>query len=152
MLIEQLDQDYKQALKAKDETALSSLRNLKSEIKNVEIAKGKPLEDSDVMDVVRKKVKQHKDSIEGFTAGGRTDLVEREQQQMAVLQKYLPKQMEEAEVRILVKTVIAELNAVVSDFGKVMKEVLNRAKGQTDGSVVSKIVKEELSAKGGPAS
>jgi uncharacterized protein YqeY len=144
MFTQQLEQDYKDAFKAKNEVAVSALRNLKSEIKNVEIAKQKTLTDEEVLDVVRKKVKQHKDSIESFAAGGRADLVENETKQMAVLQKYLPKQLDEAQVRELVKAVIAETAAKASDFGKVMKDVLARAKGQTDGSVVSKIVKEEL--------
>lgn len=144
MFKQQLEQDYKQAFKEKNEMVVSAMRNLKAEIKNVEIAKQKELTDEEALDVVRKKVKQHRDSIEGFTAGGRMDLVEHESKQMEVLQKYLPKQLEESEVRTIVQAVIGELKPSPSDFGKVMKEVLTLAKGQTDGSVVSKIVKEEL--------
>ncbi|MBI2356139.1 MAG: GatB/YqeY domain-containing protein [Candidatus Doudnabacteria bacterium] len=139
-----IDEDFKQAMLDKNEIAVSAIRNLKAEIKNTEIEKKRPLSESEVQDLVKRKVKQHKDSIESFRAGGREDLTNREQQQMEVLLKYLPKQMEEAEVRALVKEVITELSAQASDFGKVMKEVLARAKGTTDGSVVSKIVKEEL--------
>ncbi len=143
MTLETIDQDLKQAMRDKNELVLSSLRNLKSEIKNVEIAKQKPLSEDEVIQVVSKKVKQHKDSIESFTAGSRTDLVEHEQKQMEVLQKYLPAQMSEDDVRAVVKTVISEVG---SEFGKVMKEVMAKTKGKTDGSVVSKIVKEETSA------
>jgi uncharacterized protein len=146
MLIEQIDQDFKQAMRDKNEIVVSSLRNLKSEIKNLEIAKQKTSSQEDVLTVLRKKVKQHKDSIESFKSGGREDLVAHEQQQMEVLQKYLPQQMEESKVRELVKAVIVDTAAKQSDFGKVMKEVLAKAQGQTDGTVVSKIVKEELSA------
>jgi uncharacterized protein len=146
MLFEQIDTDLKQALRDKNELVVSSLRNLKSEVKNAEIEKHEPLNDEEVLAVLRKKVKQHKDSIEGFRSGNREDLVVHEQGQMEVLQKYLPAQMDESKVRELVKTVIGELSAKQSDFGKVMKEVLARAKGQTEGNVVSKIVKEELSA------
>lgn len=139
-----IDSDLKQALIEKNEIAVSALRNLKAEIKNVSIEKQRDLTEAEVLEVTRKKVKQHKDSIEGFKKGDRNDLVEREEKQMEVLLRYLPKQMEESEVRDLVKKTISDLNAQASDFGKVMKEVLVRAEGRTEGSMVSKIVKEEL--------
>ena len=144
MISENLDQDFKQALRDKNEIATSALRNLKAEIKNTAIEKRRDLSESELLEVLRRKVKQHKDSIESFKSGGRSDLLEREQQQMDVLLKYLPKQMDESEVKTLVQQVITELAAKPSDFGKVMKEVLNRSGGRTDGSAVSKLVKEEL--------
>lgn len=144
MLIEQIDSDLKSALVEKNEIAVSALRNLKAEIKNVAIEKRKELSEAEILEAVRRKVKQHKDSIEGFTKGSRTDLVEREQKQMEILQKYLPQQMSESEVRDLVKKTIADLGALPADFGKVMKEVLSRSGGRTDGGIVSKIVKELL--------
>ncbi|MBX4187647.1 MAG: GatB/YqeY domain-containing protein [Candidatus Doudnabacteria bacterium] len=145
MILETIDSDFKNAMRAKNELEVSALRIVKSEIKNSEIEKKGPLTDDEVLKVIGKKVKQHKDSIESFKAGGRQDLVDHEQKQMEVLMRYLPKQMGEDDVRALVKAVVAETNATSADFGKVMKEVLTRAKGQTDGSVVSKIAKEELS-------
>lgn len=144
MTFEQINNDLKDAMRSKNEVTLSALRMLKSDIKNAEIEKKSELTEEEVLKVVAKKVKQHKDSIDGFTTGGRPDLVEAERAQMEILQKYLPAQMDEAKVRGLVKAVIAETSATVKDFGKVMKEVLARAKGQTDGTVVSKIAKEEL--------
>jgi hypothetical protein len=144
MLADSIESDFKQAMKAKDELALSSLRNLKSEMKNVEIEKGKGLTEEDMIILLRRKIKQHKDSIVSFQTGGRQDLVEHEQLQLKVLEKYLPAQMPEDQVRELVKSVISQTSAQPSDFGKVMKEVLAKAAGQTDGSVVSKLVKEEL--------
>ncbi len=143
-LLEQIEQHFKDAFKSKDEVAKSSLSNLKAALQNATIEKKGQLEDSDVQSVIAKKVKQHKDSITEFEKGDRTDLVEKESAQMQVLQKYLPKQMEESDVRTLVQNTIKDLNAQPSDFGEVMKEVMSRAQGQTDGSVVSKIVKEEL--------
>jgi hypothetical protein len=139
-----LEQDFKQALKDKNEITTSALRNLKAEIKNTEIEKRRELTSEEVLEVVRKKVKQHKDSIESFKAGARADLLAREEGQMAVLLKYLPQQLTEEQVRAMVRNAIEKLQAKPSDFGKVMKEVLAEAKGQTDGNVVSKIVKEEL--------
>lgn len=144
MLADSIEADFKTAMKAKDEMALSSLRNLKSEMKNVQIEKGKDLTEEDLITLLRRKIKQHKDSIASFQTGGRQDLVEHEQLQLKVLEKYLPAQMSEDQVRELVKSVISQTSAQPSDFGKVMKEVLARAAGQTDGSVVSKLVKEEL--------
>lgn len=144
MLLEQIDQDLKTTLKEKNEVAVSSLRNLKAAIKNAEIEKKNQLTDAEVLSVIAKKVKQHKDSIESFKAGNREDLVLVEEKQMAVLQKYLPKQMDESELTSVVKQVIAEFNAQASDFGKVMKEVVAKVKGRADGSLISKIVKEQL--------
>lgn len=144
-MIDQLETDFKQALKDKNEIAVSALRNLKAEIKNTAIEKHRELDEEEVMAVLRKKVKQHKDSIESFKAADRADLLTREEGQMAVLVKYLPQQLSEDEVRSLVKQAVTDLSATPSDFGKVMKEVLTKAGGKTDGSIVSKIVKEELS-------
>jgi uncharacterized protein YqeY len=144
MLLDQIEQDFKTAFKSKDEIAKSSLSNLKAALKNVEIEKKSALDDKEIASVISKKVKQHKDSITEFEKGNRADLVANETKQMEISQKYLPKQMDESEVRSLVKETITELNATASDFGKVMKQVLAKAAGQTDGTVVSKIVKEEL--------
>ncbi len=144
MILDQINNELKDAMRAKDEVRVSALRMIKSDIKNAEIEKKSELTDEEALKVVAKKVKQHKDSIESFAAGGRADLVAGEQAQMAILTSYLPAQMDEAAVRDIVKAVIAETSATAKDFGKVMKEVLVRAKGQTDGSVVSKIAKEEL--------
>jgi uncharacterized protein YqeY len=144
MLLEQIDSDLKTALKEKNEIASSSLRNLKAAAKNAEIDAMKPLTDEQLMSVIAKKVKQHKDSIESFQAGGRNDLVEHEAAQMAVLQKYLPKAMDEAELSGIVSQTIAELKATPADFGKVMKEVVSKAKGRAEGNLISKLVKEQL--------
>jgi uncharacterized protein YqeY len=144
MLLEQIDSDLKTALKEKNEITVSALRNLKAAFKNAEIEKQHPLSDDEAIAVVAKKVKQHKDSLESFKAGGRPDLVEVENAQMAVLQKYMPAAMSEEEVGKIVKQVIADLSAGASDFGKVMKEVMAKVKGQADGSIISKLVKENL--------
>ena len=144
MLLEQIDQDLKTAQKEKNEVAVSSLRNLKAALKNAEIQKQASLTDEEAISVLGKKVKQHKDSIESFAAGNLQDLVLIEKNQMEVLQKYLPKQMDEAALSAIVKQVITDLSAGPNDFGKVMKEVVSKVKGQADGSIISKIVKENL--------
>lgn len=147
MLIDQIDQDLKSAMKEKNETALSALRNLKAALKNYEIEKHTDLTDADVLQVLGKKVKQHKDSIESFKAGNREDLVAVEIAQMQILEKYLPAQMDEAELTDIIKKVIVNLNAGASDFGKVMKEVVAKVKGRAGGTVISKLVKQELDGK-----
>ena len=144
MLLQTIDQDLKTAMKEKDEVTLAALRNLKAALKNTEIEKQHELSDEEVLAVMARQVKRQKDSITEFEKGGRADLVANEKSQMAVLEKYLPKQMDDAAVLALVNTVIKDLSATPADFGKVMKEVLVRAKGQTDGTVVSKLVKETL--------
>lgn len=144
MLIEQIENDYKVAFKAKDEVGKSALSNVRAALKNAELEKREPLTETEVLAVVAKKVKQHKDSISEFEKGNRPDLVAVEVAQMKVLENYLPKQMDEADVRKLVVETISAMSAKPADFGKVMKEVLSKAAGSTDGTVVSKIVKEEL--------
>lgn len=145
MILDQINEDFKLALKSKDEVSLSALRNLKAEISNAQIEKRSELNEEEILSVIKKKVKQHKDSITEFKAGNREDLVQREEAQMNTLNKYLPEQMSEDQVKEIVRAVIDELKASKSDFGKVIKEVIMRANGATDGNVVSKIVKEALS-------
>lgn len=144
MLLDQIEADLKTAQKEKNEIALSALRNLKAAIKNAEIDSKISLNDEQVLNVVAKKVKQHKDSIDSFQAGNRSDLVAHEQAQMAVLQKYLPQQMSEDELRDIIKQTIAEMSATPSDFGKVMKAVVTKVQGRADGTAISKLVKDNL--------
>ena len=144
MIAQLIDQDLITALKAKNETATSALRNLKAAVKNAEIEKKSALTDDEVLKVIAKKVKQHKDSIESFVAGSRQDLADIELAQMKILEKYLPAQMSEDDARKIVKEVITSMNAQAADFGKVMKEVMAKAGGKIDGSVVSRLAKEIL--------
>jgi uncharacterized protein YqeY len=144
MLVEQIDSDLKQAMREKNEVTLLSLRNLKAAFKNLELEKSHALTDEEAIGVIQKKVKQHKDSIESFKAGGRQDLVDIEVAEMTILQQYLPTAMSEEELAGIVKQVIVDTNATVKDFGKVMKEVVAKVKGQADGSMISKLVKENL--------
>ena len=144
MLLEQIDQDLKVALKEKNDTVATELRSLKAALKNEEIDNKAALTDDQVTKVISKRVKQHKDSITSFEAGNRADLVSVEKAQMTVLEKYLPKQMDESEVAAVVKSTISSMNATVADFGKVMKEVTGKLKGAADGTLISKLVKENL--------
>lgn len=149
MTKKQLQEDLKQAMLAKDEIKKSVLRMLLSAITYYEIQKGGAgyeASEEDVLTVIQKDVKQRKDSIEQFKNGGRQDLVDKETQELTLLEKFMPAQMSEDEVKTLVKEAITQTNASTpQDMGKVMRALMPKTKGKADGSLVSKIVKEELS-------
>lgn len=149
MLKQQLQEELKQSMLAKEELKKSVLRMLLSAITYFEIQKGGAgyeANDEDVLSVVDKQVKQRKDSIEQFEKAGRHDLADKEKQEMALLEKYLPEQMSEDDIRSLVKEAISQTGATSpQDMGKVMGALMPNTKGKADGSVVSRIVKEMLS-------
>lgn len=151
MLKQQLRDELKQAMLAQDAKSKDILRMLISAIGYYEIEKGGAgyeATDEDVMNVIQKQAKQRKDSIEQFTAGGRDDLVKNETEELTFLEKYLPKQMGEEEIRFLVKEAVSQTGASTpADMGKVMGALMPKTKGKADGGLVSKIVREELAAK-----
>ena len=146
-LKDQLLQDIKTAMKAKDSLSLSSLRFLNAQIKNKEIeSRPNELKEEEVLSVVKKAVKQRKESIAQYQQAGREDLVKQEQSELDIIEKYLPEMMPEAQVLSLVNKAVEELQAQsMKDMGKVMKAVLDQAKGMADSSLVSKLVKDKLS-------
>ena len=148
MLKQDLQQELKQAMLQKEELQKSVLRMLLSAITYYEINKGGAgyeATDEDVMVVIDKQVKQRKDSIEQFEAAGRQELADKEKAEMELLQKYLPEQMSEEELRSIVKDTMKELGTVtMADMGKVMGTVMPKVKGKADGNLVGKIVREEL--------
>lgn len=149
MLKEQLLEDLKQAMLAKDEQRLSTIRMLKSAIQYYEINKGGAgyeATDEDIIDVVGKEIKKHRESIELYEKGGRPELAYKEKQEMEILQQYLPEQMSEEEVRKLVDDAIAQTGAsTIQDMGKVMGSLMPKVKGKADPTMVSNLVKEKLS-------
>ncbi|MFA6295951.1 MAG: GatB/YqeY domain-containing protein [Patescibacteria group bacterium] len=148
MLKDRINKDLITALKAKDQEKSSILRLINSEIKNEEIAKKKReqgLNDEETQAVIARQIKQINDSIESFKAGKREDLVKEEEQKLAILKVYLPKQIEKAEVEKIVDEVIAQVKpSSPSDFGKVMGQVMAKVKGKTDGKVVNELVRKKL--------
>lgn len=144
MLKEQIDSDLKSAMVAKEELKLGTLRMLKARIKNEEIAKGKEFGDEEIQTVISSEVKRRKESVEQYTNGGRPELAQKEQDEISVLQKYLPEQMPEEEVRKIISESIAGQTFAPADFGKAMGLVMPKLKGKADGAVISKILKEEL--------
>ncbi len=145
-LTEKIKAELKESMKQKNAEKLSVLRMLSSAMKNAAIDKRKEsLEDNEVIEVVARSVKQHKDSIENYKKAGREDLVSQEQKELEILMQYMPEQMSEEEIRKIVSNSIAEMGEVsVSDFGKVMGAIMPKVKGKADGNLVTKIVREEL--------
>jgi uncharacterized protein len=146
MLRDKIDADLNYSLKNRETAKVSTLRFLKSAMQNMAIEKRKDLEDEEIISVIKKQVKQRKDSIEGFRKGNRMDLVDKEEKELRILEEYLPEELSRENIILIIKQAIAESGAVsIKDMGNVIKLVMAKAKGQADGSMVSVIVKEELS-------
>lgn len=146
-LKEQLTEDMKQAMKAKEagKLRLSVIRMVRSAIKNVEIDSKKELSEEGVLDIVSKEVKMRRDSMEEFKKANRQDLVDQLEQEIAILLPYLPQQLTEAEVRALVSEAVATSGATSpKDMGKVMALLMPNVKGRADGKLVNSIVRELL--------
>jgi len=147
MSLEQtLGTDIVIAMKAKDATRLTALRMLKSALTNKSIEKGRVLEATEELQVVSMLVKQRRDSIEQFTKGGRVDLADKEQAEIAVLDAYLPAPASDDEITAAVKAAVAETGATTAkDMGKVMKAAMAALAGKTvDGKKVNEAVRASL--------
>ncbi|EKD48333.1 MAG: GatB/Yqey family protein [uncultured bacterium] len=147
MLKEKINAELKAAMLARDEVKVSALRMLKAAVMKFEVSGGEKKEatDEDVMVLIKKELKSRKDSIDQFKAGGREDLVVKEEAEIKALEGYLPKQMSEDEVRAVVKQVVAEMGVGgPAAMGKVMGACMGKLKGQADGTMVNKLVKEML--------
>ncbi len=144
---EQILADIKSAMISKDTVKLNTLRFLQSAIKNKEIdSRPNPITADDVMGVIKKLVKQRKESIEQFTTAGRTDLVDQESAELKVMEAYLPAQMTKEQIEALVSEVIASTGAkTIKEMGTVMKEAMAKSAGQADGKLLSEIIKSKLS-------
>ncbi|QQG41045.1 MAG: GatB/YqeY domain-containing protein [Candidatus Levyibacteriota bacterium] len=149
MTKQELKNELKQSMLAKNELKTSVLRMLLSAINYYEINKGGAgyeATDEDVLAVIQKEAKQRKDSIEQFTNANRIELAKKEEKELAMLNAYLPEQMSEDKIRELVKEAITQTGATTAaDMGKVMGALMPKTKGKADGNLVSKIVRENLS-------
>ncbi len=147
-LEERLDADLKDAMRSHDDVRKLAIRSAKTAITEAKVAgtEQRTLTDEDVLRILQKQVKQRRDSIAEFTKGGRMDLVAKEEAEIAVLEKYLPQQMSEDEIRARAQAVIAELGVTdQKGMGPVMKRLTADLRGQADGGTVSRIVRELLS-------
>lgn len=164
MLKEQISKDFKEAFKSQEKERLSVLRMLKADIvkkeqnKRYQIAKEEKgldekelqersaLTDEEVLKVIISNIKRSKESIEGFKKGDRKDLIEKEEKEIEILEKYLPEQLSESELEKIIKDVIEEVGAESQkDIGKVMPKLMPKVKGKAEGSLVAKKVRELLS-------
>ena len=149
-LMERIQNDITAAMKARDERRLSTLRMVKTALKNREIEKMSPLDDKESQAVLTTLIKQRKDSVEQFTKGGRQEMADKEAAEIVLIETYLPKAADEAEVVAGVRAVIGEMAPVtMKDMGTVMKNAMARFSGagmRVDGKMVSDIVKRELQA------
>ena len=150
-LLDQIQKDITTAMKAREEARLSTLRMVKTALKNREIEKMAPLDDKEAQQVLGTLIKQRKDSIEQFTKGGRQEMADKEAAEITVIEAYMPKAASESDIAASVKAVIAEMGSpTMKDMGSVMKNAMAKFAMQgvrVDGKVVSEAVKKELAGK-----
>src|SRR5688500_14109643 len=144
--IDRISAELTAAMRAKDTLRLGTLRMTKAALMNREVERGRALDDAESLQVIAAMIKQRRDSIEQFRAGGREDLATREEAELAVLEAYLPPPVDSAELERLVTQVITESGATSpKDMGRVMKAAMARVAGQTvDGKALSELVKRKL--------
>jgi uncharacterized protein YqeY len=143
--LERLREDMKTAMRAKDSLRLNTVRMLIADLKNREIDKRAPLDESEVVDALVSTVKKRKDVIAEARAAGRPDVAEREEAELKLVEVYLPQGLGEAEIKALVEAAVAESGAKSpQEMGKVMKLLMPQVKGKADGKLVNDLVKARL--------
>lgn len=146
-LTDQLTEAMKVAMKAKDSLRLNAIRLIRTAVKNREIEARQPLDDEQVIGVLSSLVKQRRESAQVYRENGREELAVKEEAELAVIQEFLPAQLDETELRAIVEAAVEEAGASsMKDMGKVMKLVTARTTGRADGRLVSELVKARLSA------
>src|SRR6516165_1926206 len=145
-LTERVQKDMVDAMRKKEELRLSTLRMMKAALKNKEIEKRAPLDEKEELQVFSTMIKQRKDSIEQFEKGGRHELAQKEADEIAIIEAYMPKAVGEEEIAAAVRATIAEMGSpTMKDMGTVMKNVMAKFAGaRVDGKVVSDMVKKQL--------
>jgi hypothetical protein len=145
-MFDQIQNDMTTALKNGEKVKANTLRLLISKLKNKAIEVGSSLDDKQILQVIQRTAKQHKESIRMYKDGNREDLVEQEQAELDIVERYLPSMMSEEEVNIVVESIIQETGATtMADFGKVMPQVMKKGAGKIDGSIAQSILKSKLS-------
>lgn len=138
-------EDLKEAMKEKNEIKKNAIQMVRAGILQIEKDKGIELTDEQIIELISKEVKKRKDSIADYEKGGREDLVNQINEEISYLEKYLPKQLTEEEITVIVKQIIAELGATtMKDMGKVMKAAKEKMGVTADGKTINKVVKENL--------
>lgn len=144
-LSERLDQDMKQAMKSKDKFTLSTIRMVRSTIKYLEIDLKRTLDDNEVLDILSREIKQRKDALQEFESAGRDELAANTKAEIEIISKYLPEQLSEEEIKVIVQQTIQETGASSkSEMGKVMSALMPKVKGRADGKLVNQLVLQFL--------
>ena len=145
-MFDQIQNDMKISLKNGEKVKANTLRLLISKLKNKAIEVRSSLDDKQILQVIQKTAKQHKESIRMYKDGNREDLVKQEQTELDIVEEYLPSMMSEDEVNTVVESIIQETGATtMADFGKVMPQVMKKGAGKIDGSIAQSILKSKLS-------
>jgi uncharacterized protein YqeY len=140
-----LQQEMREALKAGEKVRLGALRMLAASVKNREVELGHELSDEELVEVAAREVKRRKEAAEAFDGGGRPELADKERQEQAVLETYLPAQLSEGEVNALIEEAVAATGASgPGDLGKVMGYVMGKARGRVEGGTVNRLVRARL--------
>ena len=140
--------DYKIAMKSGDKVRLETIRGMRSQLKNFQIEKMRELTEDEVLQVLNSAAKKRRDAIELYQQHGKADRADEELQELAIIEAYLPKQLDESAIAELVEKAIAETNAdSIKDMGKIMGVIMPQVKGVADGKLVQQIVKDKLSAR-----
>ena len=145
MLKEKLGEDLKSAMRAGDRSRVSIIRLVRAGIKYAEVAKGATLDESGVISVIMKEIREHRDSLAEFKKANRTDLTKKNEEELAILLEYLPQQMSREEIAAAVQEVIAQIGARgTADKGKVMPVLMAQLRGKADGRDVNEVVSDLL--------
>ena len=143
---EKLTNDLKEAMMARDELRVSTIRFLMADMKNLKIEKQRELEDEDIAILLERQVKRHRESIEAFEKGNRTEMAAKEKKELSILQSYLPEQMSREEIEKEVTLVMASSGASsITEMGRLMGMLSAKLKGKADMGLVSDLVKQKLS-------
>ena len=143
---EKLTNDLKEAMMARDELRVSTIRFLMADMKNLKIEKQRELEDEDIAILLERQVKRHRESIEAFEKGNRTEMAAKEKKELSILQSYLPEQMSREEIEKEVTLVIASSGASsITEMGRLRGMLSAKLKGKADMGLVSDLVKQKLS-------
>ena len=146
-MLDQLQEELKISMKAGEKAKMMGLRNIIGKIKATQIDKGETLTNEESLKILKTAAKQLKESIDQYQKGGRDDLAEKEAFELTLLEKYLPEQLSEEQIRQTVKNIVKNTGAgSMLDMGKVMGATMQELAGSADGKIVQKIVQEELSS------
>jgi uncharacterized protein len=144
-LSERLNEDMKQAMKDKDKFKLSTIRMIRSTIKYLEIDLKRTLDEDEVLDILSREIKQRKDALQEFEKAGRDELAASTKAEIEIIHKYLPEQLTEEEIKVIVQQTIQETGASSkSEMGKVMSALMPKVKGRADGKLVNQAVQQFL--------